>query len=514
LSEQSPLSSTGNPLRDPRDRRLPRIPDPCALVVFGVTGDLARKKLIPAVYDLANRGLLPPGFVLLGFARRDWEKGEFAEMAREAAEKGARTEFRDDVWQRLADAICFVPGAFDDDAAFDEVAKQLKELEHTHGIEGNAAFYLSIPPPMFPTVLKQMQRTGMASNEQSGGWRRVVVEKPFGHDLPSSKELNALVDEVFTPQDVFRIDHYLGKETVQNMLALRFANTLFEPVWNAHYVDSVQITMAEDVGIGSRAGFYDSAGAARDVLQNHLMQLLALTAMEEPVSFDAEAIRTEKIKVLGALSGPADPEHYAIRGQYEQGWLAGQRVPGYLDEKDVPPDSTTETFAAVRLGVETRRWAGVPFYLRTGKRLPRRVTEIAVIFAKAPHLPFASTDTTELGHNQLVVRVQPDEGITLRFGSKVPGSAMEVRDVSMDFLYGDSFTESSPEAYERLLLDVLLGDKTLFPDHEEVELSWKVIDPLEEFWADTKPDRYRAGEWGPRAADEMLARDGRVWRRP
>jgi glucose-6-phosphate 1-dehydrogenase len=319
---------------------------------------------------------------------------------------------------------------------------------------------------------------------------------------------------VFTPGDVFRIDHYLGKETVQNMLALRFANTLFEPIWNANYVDSVQITMAEDVGIGTRAGFYDAAGAARDVLQNHLLQLLALTAMEEPVSFDAEAIRTEKIKVLKAISLPDNLTCYAVRGQYDQGWLAGERVPAYIDEKDVPKDSATETYAAVRLGVETRRWAGVPFYLRTGKRLPRRVTEIAVIFKKAPHLPFDATDTVELGHNQLVVRVQPDEGVTLRFGSKVPGSAMEVRDVSMDFLYGEAFTESSPEAYERLILDVLLGDATLFPRNEEVDASWIVIDQLEDFWAGTRPEKYRAGEWGPRGADEMLATDGRVWRRP
>jgi glucose-6-phosphate 1-dehydrogenase len=272
--------------------------------------------------------------------------------------------------------------------------------------------------------------------------------------------------------------------------------------------------MAEDVGIGGRAGFYDAAGAARDVLQNHLLQLLALTAMEEPVSFDAEAIRTEKLKVLNAISLPQDLDTYAVRGQYEQGWLAGERVPGYLDEKDVPKDSRTETYAAVRLGIETRRWGGVPFYLRTGKRLPRRVTEISVIFTRAPHLPFDATDTVELGHNQLVVRVQPDEGVTLRFGSKVPGSAMEVRDVSMDFLYGESFTESSPEAYERLILDVLLGDQTLFPRNEEVDASWQVIDPLEEFWASRSPETYRAGEWGPHKADEMLARDGRTWRRP
>jgi len=508
------VTQVANPLRDASDRRLPRVPDPCALVVFGVTGDLARKKLIPAVYDLANRGLLPPGFVLLGFARRDWGDGDFEQLSHDAARDHSRTEFREDVWQRLAASVKFVPGSFDDDAAFDQLRDTLVELEDSHGIAGNAAFYLSIPPGAFPLVLKQLDRTRMADNADRGGWRRVVVEKPFGHDLPSSRELNALVDDVFTAEDVFRIDHYLGKETVQNLLALRFANSLFEPVWNGHYVDSVQITMAEDVGIGSRAGFYDTAGAARDVLQNHMLQLLALTAMEEPVAFDAEAIRTEKLKVLRAITLPTASEHYAVRGQYEQGWLAGQRVPGYLDEPDVPATSTTETYAAVRLDVATRRWAGVPFYLRTGKRLPRRVTEISVVFRRAPHLPFARTDTTELGHNQLVVRVQPDEGVTLRFGSKVPGSAMEVRDVSMDFLYGEAFTESSPEAYERLLLDVLLGDKTLFPNHLEVEASWAVIDPLEQFWADRPPQHYRAGEWGPEAAEEMLARDGRTWRRP
>jgi glucose-6-phosphate 1-dehydrogenase len=503
-----------NPLRDPRDRRLPRVPEPCALVVFGVTGDLARKKLLPAVYDLNSRGLLPTDFVLVGFARRDWGDGDFEDMAREAARAHARTPWREEVWARLAANIHFVPGSFDDDHAFDELCNCTNEMYDSHGIKGNAAFYLSIPPAAFPTVLKQLQRTGMSDNAKSGGWRRVVVEKPFGHDLASSRELNNLVDEVFTPQDVFRIDHYLGKETVQNILALRFANQLFEPVWNANYVDSVQITMAEDVGIGTRAAFYDQTGAARDVLQNHVLQLLALIAMEEPVEFTADAIRTEKIKVLRAITLPDELGAYAIRGQYTQGWLAGERVVGYRQEKGVPPDSKTETYAAVRLDIETRRWAGVPFYLRTGKRLPRRVTEIAVSFKKAPHLPFSRTDTEELGHNQLVLRVQPDEGVTLKFGSKVPGSQMEVRDVSMDFLYGEAFTESSPEAYERLILDVLLGDATLFPQAAEVEASWLVVDPLEEFWHDKEPAFYRAGEWGPKEADEMVARDRRSWRRP
>ena len=511
MSEQQPT----NPLRDPRDRRLPRVPEPCALVVFGVTGDLARKKLIPAVYDLANRGLLPPGFVLLGFARRDWGDGDFEQIAREAAKKGARTEFRDEVWQRVAEATKFLPGSFDDDAAFDTLATTLNDLAASHGTGGNAAFYLSIPPSAFPTVLKQMERTGMADNHQTNSWRRVVVEKPFGNDLASAIELNRLVDDVFTAPDVFRIDHYLGKETVQNLLALRFANELFEPIWNAAHIDSVQITMAEDVGIGSRAGFYEGVGAARDVLQNHLLQLLALTAMDEPVNFDAESLRTEKRKVLGAIRLPSDLASNAIRGQYQQGWLAGERVAGYQEEEGVTPGSTTETYAAVRLHVETRRWAGVPFYLRTGKRLPRRVTEIGVIFRKAPHLPFSRSDTVELGANQLVVRVQPDEGVTLRFGSKVPGTTMEVRDVAMDFSYGEAFTENSPEAYERLLLDVLLGDATLFPRNEEVEASWRVIDPIEQLWREGgEPEPYRAGEWGPKGSDEMLARDGRHWRRP
>jgi len=504
-----------NPLRDPRDRRLPRVPGPCALVVFGVTGDLARKKLIPAVYDLANRGLLPPGFVLLGFARRDWGDGDFEQLARKAAQEGARTEFRDDVWQRIAEATKFVPGSFDDGEAFDRLAKELDELAVTHGTGGNAAFYLSIPPSTFPVVLEQMRRTGMADNAATGAWRRVVVEKPFGHDLASSQELNRLVDDVFTAPDVFRIDHYLGKETVQNLLALRFANELFEPIWSRHHIDSVQITMAEDVGIGSRAGFYEGTGAARDVLQNHLLQLLALTAMDEPVNFDAESLRTEKLKVLGAIALPKDLRSYAVRGQYTQGWLAGQRVPAYQSEEGVAPGSTTETYAALRLDVETRRWAGVPFYLRTGKRLPRRVTEIAVVFKRAPHLPFSGSDVSDLGQNQLVVRVQPDEGVTLRFGSKVPGTTMEVRDVAMDFSYGEAFTENSPEAYERLLLDVLIGDASLFPRNEEVEQSWRVVDPVEALWAEGgKPELYRAGEWGPAAAEAMLARDGRVWRRP
>ncbi|KGM14494.1 glucose-6-phosphate dehydrogenase [Cellulomonas bogoriensis] len=503
-----------NPLRDPRDRRLPRIAGPCGLVIFGVTGDLARRKLMPAVYDLANRGLLPPGFALTGFARREWDKQDFEKVVHDAVKANARTTFRESTWRQLAEGIRFVQGEFDDDDAFDRLSTTVAELDAERGTGGNHAFYLSVPPSSFPLVCRQLARSGL-SEQRPDTWRRVVIEKPFGHDLASARELNDVVSEVFNPETVFRIDHYLGKETVQNILALRFANQLFEPIWNAHYVDHVQITMAEDIGIGGRAGYYDGIGAARDIIQNHLLQLLALTAMEEPVSFDVDDLRAEKEKVLSAVRLPKDLARHTARGQYSAGWQGGEDVVGYLDEAGIAPDSITETYAAIRLDVDTRRWAGVPFYLRAGKRLGRRVTEIAVVFKRAPHLPFESTATAELGQNALVIRVQPDEGVTLRFGSKVPGTAMQVRDVTMDFGYGHAFTESSPEAYERLILDVLLGDPPLFPRHEEVELSWKILDPIISFWGGQgQPEPYRSGTWGPTGADAMMALDGRAWRRP
>ncbi|WP_323450577.1 glucose-6-phosphate dehydrogenase [Streptomyces yaizuensis] len=509
------MSGTGeaNPLRDAADRRLPRIAGPSGLVIFGVTGDLSRKKLMPAVYDLANRGLLPPGFSLIGFARREWQDEDFAQEVYEAVKEHARTPFREEVWQQLNQGMRFVQGDFDDDDAFETLKKTITELDQAQGTGGNFAFYLSVPPKFFPKVVQQLKKHGLA--EKEGSWRRAVIEKPFGHDLASAKELNQVVHEVFPSNEVFRIDHYLGKETVQNILALRFANTLFEPIWNRSYVDHVQITMAEDIGIGGRAGYYDGIGAARDVIQNHLLQLLALTAMEEPASFDADALAAEKVKVLGAVRLPADLGETTVRGQYAAGWQGGEKAVGYLQEEGIDPSSKTDTYAAIKLGIDNRRWAGVPFYLRTGKRLGRRVTEIAVVFQRAPHSPFDHTATEELGQNALVIRVQPDEGVTLRFGSKVPGTSMEVRDVSMDFAYGESFTESSPEAYERLILDVLLGDSNLFPRVEEVELSWKILDPIEAFWEKNgKPAQYASGTWGPIEADEMLARDGRSWRRP
>ena len=452
-----------NPLRDPRDLRLPRIAGPCSIVIFGVTGDLSRKKLLPAIYDLANRGLLPPSFGLTGFARRDWTEDHFKDFVKENVQAHCRTPFKESTWKQLAAGIRFVQGTFDDPKAFERLSDTVAELDRDRGTRGNHAFYMSVPPRAFPQVSRQLADCGLAKSDK-GAWRRVIIEKPFGHDLASAKELDRVVSEVFDPSSVFRIDHYLGKETVQNMLALRFANAMYEPIWNNNYVDHVQITMAEDIGVAGRAGYYDGIGAARDIIQNHLLQLMALTAMEEPVSFSAADLTAEKTKVLSAVRLPKDLAAHTARGQYAAGWQGSHEVVGYLDEKGIDPESTTETYAAIRLDVDTRRWAGVPFYLRTGKRLGKRVTEIAVVFKRAPHLPFESTATKELGKNAVVIRVQPDEGVTMRFGAKVPGgTSMEVRDVSMDFGYGRSFTESSPEAYERLILDVLLGDPPLFP---------------------------------------------------
>ena len=519
MPQSSESSDWINPLRDRRDKRLPRIAGPCSLVIFGVTGDLARKKLMPAVYDLANRGLLPPSFALVGFGRRDWSDEDFAAVVHDSVRAHARTDFREEAWERLAEGFRFVQGSFDDDASFDRLKETLATLDEERGTDGNHAFYLSIPPNAFPAVCSQLERSGLATADGDGNaedhWRRVVIEKPFGHDLESAEELNTIVNSVFPESSVFRIDHYLGKETVQNILALRFANQLFDPLWSSHYVDHVQITMAEDIGLGGRAGYYDGIGAARDVIQNHLLQLMALVAMEEPISFEPKQLQDEKLKVLSATRNIEPLDLNTARGQYGPGWQGSEKVSGLVDEEGFAKDSTTETYAAIALEVDSRRWAGVPFYLRTGKRLGRRVTEIALVFTRAPHLTFDQTMTEELSQNALVIRVQPDEGITLRFGSKVPASSMEVRDVNMDFSYGTAFTEASPEAYERLILDVLLGEPSLFPVNDEVEMAWRILDPVLEYWASQgKPEEYESGTWGPSSADEMLARTGRAWRRP
>lgn len=503
-----------NPLRHPLDRRLAKIAGPSGLVIFGVTGDLSQKKLLPAVYDLANRGLLPPAFSLVGFARRQWSRADFEQVVYDSVRAHARTAWSEEVWQQLVAGIRFVVGEHDDPAAYARLSETVDELDRERGTAGNHAFYLSIPPRDFPVVINRLAESGL-TEQGPNQFRRVVVEKPFGSNLETARALNAEIERVFPADSVFRIDHYLGKETVQNILALRFANQLFEPIWNSNFIDHVQITMAEDIGIGGRAGYYDGIGAARDVIQNHLLQLLALTAMEQPISFDARELRNEKEKVLSAVTLPSDLSVATARGQYAAGWQGGAKVVSYREEAGTDPQSKTETFAAMKLEVATRRWAGVPFYLRAGKRLGRRVTEIAVVFKRAPQQLFGDTQTRLLGENALVIRVQPNEGVTIRFGSKVPGSSMQVRDVTMDFAYGHAFTEDSPEAYERLILDVLLGDPPLFPRQREVELSWRILDPIVEYWQQNgEPQAYAPGSWGPPSAHEMMARDGRTWRRP
>ena len=505
---------TQNPLRDPFDRRMHKIAGPSGLIMFGVTGDLSRKKLLPAIYDLANRGLLPPAFSLVGFARRDWSEEDFEQIVYEAVKANARTTWSEDVWQQLSKGIRFVAGRHDDPEAFKKLRETVDELDRERGTAGNHAFYLSIPPRDFPLVVNQLEAAGL-TQAATGQFRRVVIEKPFGSNLETAKELNSVVERVFPEDSVFRIDHYLGKETVQNILALRFANQMFEPLWNSKYIDHVQITTAEDIGIGGRAGYYDGIGAARDVIQNHLLQLLALTAMERPETFDAADLRAAKEQVLAEVQIPADLSQHTARGQYAGGWQGGSEVLGFLGEEGINPESVTETYAAMRLDINNPRWQGAPFYLRAGKRLGRRVTEIAIVFKRAGQQLFAQNQMSLLGENALVIRVQPDEGVTMRFGSKVPGPAMQVRDVTMDFGYGHAFTEDSPEAYERLILDVLLGEPPLFPRQREVELSWEILDPIVSNWeASGQPEQYAPGSWGPSSSDEMLERDGRSWRRP
>ena len=499
-----------NPLRSAPDSRLQRIAGPCGIVLFGITGDLSRRKILPALYDLANRGLLPPSFTIIGVARR--VDPSLPEKVEAAIREGANTPVTETTLKQLMSGLVVVNGQYNDVETYRSLGHTMDRMSAERGTNGNYAFYLAIPPELFPIVLGGIGTAGLYAEDD--GWRRVVVEKPFGHDLESARELDDMVTKVFHQDAVFRIDHYLGKETVQNLMALRFANELYEPLWNSAHVDHVQITMAEDIGIGTRAGYYDGIGAARDVIQNHLLQLLALTAMEEPISFEPSALRIEKEKVLEATRFYGPVGESSVAGQYTSGWQGGEWVKGYKEEPGIPADSITDTYAALRLGIETRRWKGVPFYLRAGKRLGRRVSEIAVIFKYPPFLPFPSTDG--LGHNALVVRVQPNEGMTFKLGSKVPGSGMQLRDVTMDFAYGHAFTEYAPEAYERLILDVLLGDPPLFPRHREIELSWKLLDQAEGHWAE-HPDsiaEYAPGTWGPAASDRMLARDGRAWRLP
>jgi glucose-6-phosphate 1-dehydrogenase len=493
---------------------LERLPvHPTTLTIFGATGDLAQRKLLPALYNLAHEGSLPERFNLVGFSRREQGHEDYRRLAREAIGEHSRTEPNADVLDALLERVTYIPGGFDDDEAYGLLEAKLDELDEEADHPLNRVFYLSTAPAFFPVIVTELGRRSL--DEHEGAEVRVVIEKPFGTDLASAQELNRRVLSVFDETQVFRIDHYLGKETVQNMLAFRFANAMFEPVWNRNYVDHVQITAAEDIGIGTRAGYYDGAGALRDLVQNHMLQLLALLAMEPPVSFSADPVRDEKAKVMHAIVAPAPEEvaDMAVRGQYEAGVVAGRPVRGYLEEEGVPADSRAETYAALRLGVDNWRWAGVPFYLRTGKQLARKVTEIAVALQPVPHLAFQSAGSVGPQPNELVFTIQPNEGVSLSLGAKIPGARMRIRPVNMEFQYGTTFLSESPEAYERLILDAMRGDATLFTRDDEVEALWRIIDPVLAAWAQSPdpPEGYPAGSAGPAGASRIL-REGTSWR--
>jgi glucose-6-phosphate 1-dehydrogenase len=495
---------------------LERLPvHPTVLVIFGATGDLAHRKILPALYNLAHEGALPERFELIGVARRDQPGDAFQQIVRESIEKYSRRRPDPDVLSGLLSDLRYVSGTFDDPAVYDELGSTLSEFDEQAGQPLNRIFYLSTAPEFFPVIVERLGAAGL--NEADNAESRIVIEKPFGYDLASAKQLNAQVLDVFDESQVFRIDHYLGKETVQNLMALRFANALFEPVWNRNYIDQVQITAAEDIGIGGRAGYYERAGALRDLVQNHMMQLLALLTMEPPVAFEANRLRDEKLKVLEAIVPPRPEEvaSMAVRAQYGPGAVGGVDVIGYREEEGVDPHSPTETYAALRLQVSNWRWAGVPFYLRTGKQLARKVTEIAVILKPVPHLAFQNLGTVGVQPNQIILTVQPDEGVSVSIGAKIPGASMRIRPVNMEFHYGTSFVSESPEAYERLILDAMRGDATLFTRNDEIEALWGIIDPILNAWhADTESPipQYVAGTAGPVEAEELFEGRG-SWRR-
>jgi glucose-6-phosphate 1-dehydrogenase len=484
--------------------RLRRKPEPSALVIFGASGDLTRRKLFPALYALAYRRLLPERFGVVGVARTEQTSRRFAADMKKAVKEFGRDPIENEVWDPLAAGIRYVATDFASDMGEDRVVEALNELD----VGPNRVYYLAVPPQAFDMVVAKI---GERHSEE--GWTRLIVEKPFGRDLASARHLNDLLRQWFSEDEVFRIDHYLGKETVQNMLALRFANGIFEPIWNRQFIDHVQITVAETMGIEGRAAFYEQAGAIRDIFQNHLLQLVALTAMEPPIDFTADSVRNEKVKVLRALHTPG-PKSVA-RGQYGRGFVEGEEVPAYREEPGVDQGSNTETYVAAKLYVDNWRWADTPFYVRAGKRLARRETTIAIQFQRAPHPPFAELAGDGMRPNVLLIHVQPDEGVSLAIGAKVPGAGMSIRTVHMDFLYGGAFRTGLPEAYERLILDAMLGDATLFTREDEVEEQWKLVDAIVAGWQRDKTSfpNYEAGTWGPASADDLLHRDGRSWRR-
>ena len=502
---------------NPLTAGLERLPvAPTTLVIFGATGDLARRKLLPALYNLAHEGALPGRFHLVGVSRKDMEHQDFRAECEQAIRSFSRRKPDEDVLKGLLENVKYVGGTFDEDSVYTELKGVLDGFERESGEPVNRAFYLSTAPGFFPVIVEALGRSQLAGDDSPTGQQvRLIIEKPFGTTLEEARELNRRVLAIFGETQVFRIDHYLGKETVQNMMAFRFANGMFEPLWNRNYIDSVQITAAEELGIGTRAGYYDSSGALRDLIQNHMLQLLCHVAMEPPVNFTAEEVRNEKVKVLHAIPEPTVetiPE-MAVHAQYGPGHVGGEDVPGYLEEDGVPQGSLTETYAALRLEVDNWRWAGVPFYLRTGKRLARKITEIAVTLKPVPHLAFSQQGSLGVQPNQLVLTLQPNEGVSLRLGAKIPGTRMIIRPVRMEFLYGTSFLSQSPEAYERLITDAMRGDATLFTRNDEVEAQWQICDPIVGTWAQTPGPlpQYEAGSQGPEEANALL-REGHHWR--
>lgn len=492
------------------DRRSP----PCALVIFGASGDLTERKLLPALAQLARHGRLPAEMALVGVARSALPEEEFRNRARVAAGPGEAAV--SDRWDDLITSARYIGGSYDDPATYDQLAAVLEEADRIRGTAGSRVFYCATPSSVFGVIAENLGKAGLA-HASAGGFTRIVIEKPFGWDEDSARDLYTSISSAFEEEQIFRIDHYLAKDTVQNLLALRFANSIFEPIWNRTWVDNIQLTVAETLGVGSRGGFYESSGAMRDIVQNHVLQVLSLFLMEPPTSFYPEAIRDEKLKLLRAiraLETPAEIAANAVRGQYTRGGSREDLMPGYRDETGVDPLSSTQTFVALRLHIDNWRWAGVPVYVRTGKRLPQRMTEVAIEFQRPPHLPLTSPNAPELEPDALIVNVQPEEKLSLRFGAKVPGHSFRVRKASMEFSYGTSFTEQSPDAYERVILDALIGDPTLFIRADEVGRSWRIVDPILAEWAqdDSPIPLYQAATWGPREAEQLIARDGRRWR--
>ncbi|HUG43300.1 MAG TPA: glucose-6-phosphate dehydrogenase [Acidobacteriota bacterium] len=505
---------TENPLRP--GLRLERNADPCTAVIFGASGDLTARMLIPSLFRLYQQNLLARGFAILGTARTDKTDDEFRDEMREAVAKYSSSEADDQVWERFARQLHYQAADTGNSEAFRHIEEKLEAIEKDRETGGNRLFYLSTPPSVYEGIVSGLNESELAARGSSA-WRRIIVEKPFGRDLRSAQSLNEKLRSAFREEDIYRIDHYLGKETVQNIMVLRFANSIFEPLWDRRYIDHVQITGAEKIGVEDRGGYFEQAGVLRDMIQNHLFQIFSLIAMEPPISFDAGSVRDEKTKLIRSVR-PLPPEEIdsvAVRGQYGAGVSDGEKVPGYREERQVAGDSTVETYAALKLYVDNWRWAGVPFYLRSGKRLPKRVTEVAIQFQRPPHSVFKQVLGGPVDSNALVIRIQPDDGISLKFSAKIPGQTFHLRPVHMDFHYGTSFGRRSPDAYERLLLDAMIGESTLFARGDMVEASWQVVMPLLEHWKNQQEiDFYEPGTWGPACADEFIEADGRRWRRP